>query len=187
VNVISVDPGITSTGIFVYRNGGGFSVCVRKPEGTVKYDHLAAIYRAVLFHARGGGRTGEMDLALVEDYAYSKKASITAASIEAGGIVRAALAEAGVPIVVIAIPTWKSLTIGHMPKDTRGQQHAYCKAVLDKYGHGFVTVDEADAYLIYRATLRCWTEDVGTDAARRIRAEIGAAKEVSAARSRVKG
>lgn len=152
MNVISIDPGIACTGFYVFLDGRGYHAAARRPKGRDNYAQLVAIREAVLLHGRW------CDFALVEDYPYGAEASVAASAIEAGGVVRAALAELGLPVIVIAIPTWKSLTIGHKPKGTVPEKAAYLDAVEQLYGVRPAGTDEADAFLIYRAALRIWQE-----------------------------
>ena len=177
MNVISIDPGMTSMGLYVYRSGSGYSICIRREENQENYDHLPDVRRAILKYAKGA------DMALVEDYAYGLPAGRAASSIEAGGVVRATLAEMGIPIVTVPIPTWKALTIKHHRKNTVAEKKEYFRIVMEKYGREFTTTDEADAFCIYQAVLRIWSGGVGGEPAERIRAAVRAVKETIAVKT----
>ena len=170
MNVISIDPGVERTGIYLFRNGQGSSISIERPHSAERWNHLAELRKAILQYTKG------MDLALVEDYPYGLPALRAASAIEVGGVVRGTLTEMGVPIIVVGISTWKALTIGHMRKGTISEVKAYCRAVHKKYGHWFATADEADAFLIYVAVLRIQNRETGGKAADRIRQEIGIAR-----------
>jgi len=168
VDVISIDPGVNQTGLYLYR-GGGRSFCVRRAHDERPYFYLVWLRRSVMEVAAG------MDLAIVEDYPYTMPGSQSASAIEVGAVVREALAEVDVPIVTVAISLWKSLTIGIKPKKGGvALNHQYLAVIRDQYGVDFATTDEADAFLMYQAALRVWKEGGRTDAQRNLRARIAA-------------
>lgn len=174
MNVISVDPGLECTGLYVFRNGEGTATSVRR-GGRAGYDHLVELRKVVMLHARG------CHAALVEDYAYSRLPGGGKSAMEAGATVRTALAEVGLPPILVNPAIWKARTIGNMPKDTVGEKVRYLETVRKAYGKAFDTTDEADAFLIYLAALVIWYEGAESPAQEQLRALVGAAVERAAA------
>jgi hypothetical protein len=113
-------------------------------------------------------------LVLVEDYPYGIHSSSLTQVAEAGGIVRAVFAAAGSQIIAVPISTWKAMTIKNQPKATGRDKLRYTALVEKKYGRPFSSTDEADAFLMYMAMRRVWTERKGkaTDTVRRLRREL---------------
>ena len=136
------------------------------------YDYFADVRKLLLRYAEG------MGFALVEDYVYSKRTPGGGRdSIEAGAVVRTAMAEIGTPLLLVQPAMWKSLTIGNLKKGTVELNRAYCQVVEKKYGRAFSTTDEADAFLIYVAAVRVWRGGGKTDAQRRLSREIAEVRE----------
>lgn len=172
MKVISIDPGPTRTGVYLFR-GRGESFLIQGPEGCDRYYFLEIVRHLVERYAGG------TDLALVEDYAYSRVPGGGKDSIEAGTAVRMGLASAKVEMVLLAPAIWKSLTIGNMKKGSAGANLSYCQAVESRYGKHFDTTDEADSFLIYEAVRRIWQEGPRTEAQRRIHEQVRAARDAA--------
>lgn len=170
MNAISVDPGIRSTGLFLFRDGKGRAQSILRADAG-SWGHLVDLRGRLLRYAKG------IDVAFVEGYPYGLPAGQAAYAIEAGGVAREVCAELGLPLVVVEIATWKALTIGNLPKSSKAQRELYLDTVETKYGRQFDTVDQADAYLIYRAALRLWEEGGGGATGDRIRAGIAVARQ----------
>ena len=167
MNVLSVDPGTKSTGLYLFVDGVGTSVTLLRDPRCDRYENLTVLRNQIL----GWGR--KVNLAVVEDYPYSIPAGQAAYAIEAGAVVREALAEQRIPIVVMPIETWKALTIGRMPKTSKAEKQRYVDQVQLQYGTRFEDVDAADAYLIYKALHSIWTGAAReTDTTRRIREQV---------------
>lgn len=151
VDVISVDPGLNQTGVFMVIDKKPISARFERIHQGGRYASLGQLFFWLRQQVEYQ-RPNLPRLAFVEDYPYHMKssASLTICA-EAGGVVRAALGSMGISVVAVNPSTWKRLTIGDRPKDNKDDQANYLAAVHHKYGLTFETVDEADAYLIYRA------------------------------------
>lgn len=176
MNVVSIDPGVTSSGFYVFRKGRArvFRV-VREDDVRHHYVYLSKLRNAVLSLAPGA------QMALVEGYPFQLPGSRVAYAIEAGGVVREALATLGVPIVVMPIPVWKASFIGlHLPKKKSGSAsntEQYLREVERHFGKSFKSTDEADAFMIYAAALAIWNGEYQTAAALRVRESIALCAE----------
>jgi hypothetical protein len=167
VNTICVDPGVTRTGLYLFRDGRGSSIIIEREHDPRQYWPLVTLRNELFSRAIG------MDLALVEGYPYGMQTGRSASAIEAGAVVREALTAVGVPIIVVEIPTWKSLTIGmRYRKGTASQNRDYLSAVRQKYGAQFESTDAADAFLIYQAALHVIQGFCRTEGQRNLRDKI---------------
>lgn len=148
MNIISVDPSMRSTGVYCRVDGREYSYLFKNPARMTREEVLESTYKAfnaLLCSAR-------YMFGLIEGYAYdtSNRRGLYS-SVEMVGVIKLCFANYGVPLITIEIPTWKSMTIGHMKKNKKSQKLLYVETVAKKYGKRFGTTDEADAYLIYRA------------------------------------
>ncbi|MBE3088589.1 MAG: hypothetical protein IMZ71_05705 [Chloroflexi bacterium] len=166
MDIISVDPGLQHTGVFEIVEGKRRCWHIEQGKSS-RYAHLSAIFRTL------SKRCEEVAfrIGFVEDYAYRDNKSVMFAEI--GGVIRAAMVGAGVPIVIMPIATWKSLTIGNKPKGTIQEGAAYVRRVNKLYGAESSTPDEADAFLIYYAAKMITERKTRlTDAAERLRENV---------------
>ena len=165
VNVISVDPSMSSTGFFCFRPGKGeeaFSFI--RDSAWHPMEYMVRLRRFVQEVAGG------MDMAIIEDYPFGMAVQRAAATIEAGAVIREGLSSAGVPVVVMPIQVWRSLTIGKLKKSPKWK---YLFEIRAKYRRTFRTPDEADAFLMYEAARSCWIGKSSSAACARVRHEIG--------------
>ena len=173
MRVISVDPAVRSTGVFIRTPEERRAYRIQsKPK--VDGNHALAnlhmkLYKLCVRHY-------PFDLGLVE--AYPIGAKFQQGSMELGaayGIVRAVMAAFDIPIVAIHPSTWQSLTTGRMPKGNKAKTAAYVGEVERRYRVRFETTDCADAYLIWRAARQLIDSPGRTEAQEKLRSELLAA------------
>ena len=87
-----------------------------------------------------------IDIAIIEGYAYNGNRVTQIAEVV--GIFKAVADVLNIPIVTVPIATWRSFNEIKGKKD-----FAYHREQMEKHGLPFKTVDEVDAYLIYRTVL----------------------------------
>ncbi len=92
------------------------------------------------------------DLILLEDYAFSRHSQSVTGLAEAHGVIYYVAKRAAVPVITVPINTWKSLTIGaRTKKRTKAEKEAYRLQAERFCGIEFLTTDDADACMMYRA------------------------------------
>ena len=177
LRIISIDPSLISTGVYCFNRGHGQSFTI-KTRGKDRADRLVGIYEGLSHHIS----QITYDLALVEDYAYSVlrpgKGSATLTSLgEVRGVLLMALRQWAIPVVDLNITIWKTLTMGHSgdkqpEKKTKAGREAYLAKVHELYVRTFKTTDEADAYMMFRATGRIMLGAARTKAMKKLAKEI---------------
>jgi len=175
LRIISIDPSLISTGVYSFDRGHGQSFAIRT-RGKDRADRLVGIHDGLTHHIS----QTTYDIALVEDYAYSIKGSQSLTALgEVRGVVIMTLRQWAVPAVDLNIAIWKNFTIGgeleldgktkkKWNKKTRDGREAYLSRVHDLYGRTFKTTDEADAYMMFRATGRILLGAAKTKAAKKL-------------------
>lgn len=161
VRWLSVDPGLTRTGVFYMEPGHFQSVTFEKERGEDRYHFMARLLHELV--DRYGKK--DPDVGIVEEYNYRMRGYMLAASVEAGGVVRAALAEMGVKHVAIAPSTWKSVNNFFMKKDTVDQEREYVVRGEQLAGEPFDSSDAVDAFLMWRAIQKILAGEVTSEAA----------------------
>jgi len=169
VRFLSVDPGLTSTGVWYHEPHWDQSFTLVREKKENRYLFMARI-RATLVEKFGERRP---EVGIVEDYPYGMDGNVLAAAVEAGGIVRAALAELGAKFVAIPPSTWKSAMNFRMKKDTADQRKEYCRRASEMQGTVcFDSTDAADAYLMWATIVKIIVRERTGATADRIRKEI---------------
>ena len=173
MKILSVDPGRSSAGIAVIepKRLEAFRFRTKKVKHEALGDFLLWMIEVV--------DRERPNLAFVEDYLYGIKRTSTLTQVaEVGGIARGVFASRGVPVIAVPVQTWKSLTIGNLPKGTKAKNDAYCASVESRYGMRFGSTDEADAFLIYQAMRSIWkNRGISGNTNRRLREELAAVLE----------
>lgn len=149
LRIISIDPSLRSTGIFMHLAGERKFYVLPLRAGIDRENGLGIIL------ARFSRILDEhlpFDIAVIEQYAFRKHSYGATTQHEVGGVYRAVLAMNGIPIVEMPIAIWQSYTIGRgHGKTLKADKEAYLKMVADKYGKLIGSPDTADAYLIFRS------------------------------------
>ena len=171
MNVISVDPGVTSSGFFVFEYGRERSVCLKRDvdDDRPTFSPNPQYWYLTRLRQRVSELSACSSMAIVESYPFTMDASRTAYAIEAGGVVREVLTAMHVPILVMPIPVWKAAVRLKLPKKGRstGDDERYLSEVERRFDRRFGTTDEADAFLMYVAALAIWRGEYATEAAAR--------------------
>ncbi len=87
-----------------------------------------------------------IDIAIIEGYAYHGNRVTQIAEVV--GIFKAVADVLNIPVITVPIATWRSFNEIKGKKD-----FAYHREQMEKHGLPFKTIDEVDAYLIYRTAL----------------------------------
>jgi Holliday junction resolvasome RuvABC endonuclease subunit len=169
LTVLSVDPGLRSTGAYV----SGPSIAEARRHETGNQMRAQAL-GSVMLWTLALIRETKPDVGLVEDYPFGIKNTRSLTTVaEVGGVVRAAFGACGVTVLEIPIQTWKQITIGHMPKDNAAHRDAYLARVTERYHRRFGSTDEADAFLMYEAMRVIWrTSKATSETWRKLRKEM---------------
>lgn len=147
MNIISVDPSLRHTGIFK-RVDGVLSADLFEPESKDRIKALAEILKFFVMLPKG------FDLCLIEDYDPGALGNQSRVQGEVGGIIRACFQARGVPVIEVAIPTWKAVTGLSMKKGTPMADSEYLNAIANKFKLRLNDTHAADAYLIYETVRR---------------------------------
>jgi hypothetical protein len=163
VNIVSIDPSLSCTGVFYHCRGRSGSYSIKLSSKIPQMRRLSMLFDAI----SGCPFVAQADLAIVEEHpAHAPRATLLA---EPNTITRLALYRRGIPVVTIPNNTWKQeLRFPAMKKGSRAADLAYIDTVYRDYGRMFDTTDEADAYLMYAAVLKILSEEAagGKGAAR---------------------
>lgn len=176
MNVISIDQSTRSTGVYCRIDGKNYFLSLTY-DPTVKHDQVLASVHDFFFDRC---KTGQYDVAFIEGYSLASKSRSTHTQPEIGGAIKAACISNGVPVITIGIMMWKWLTIGHALKKPKDDNEAdeYVKAVNKEYGIQCYSPDEADAFMMYYATVQIMTGKCDITKARaKIRDQIKEIKE----------
>ncbi|MCP4230261.1 MAG: crossover junction endodeoxyribonuclease RuvC [bacterium] len=168
IRTLVLDPSLRRTGFYRSDTNSGGVIDTRKPS------HNEALYII-------GQRTAELitdcspDLLLIEDYSYSTSTRSTTALGEVRGVITYVAREfGGVPIVTIPVQTWKAKTIGRIKKQTALEKREYLEQAKLLCRRSFADIDEADAFMIYRAAAYLCTHEPKHKVSKRITAAIDA-------------
>lgn len=145
IDVISVDPSLRSTGVYIAGKDQSFTIKTNPDEDRVQT--LSKLMRKWNEIFNGGGQ-----LLLIEDYAFSRNSQSVTKLAEVGGIIRAAAGEFNMQILEIPSTFWKHWTNQSEAPDKKKEKD-YCEYFSKKYSRSFATTDEVDAFLIYQSCL----------------------------------
>jgi Holliday junction resolvasome RuvABC endonuclease subunit len=141
VNIISIDPGSKSTGVYLSFKDVSYSISI-KPEKK-RYCDMYQQLNDLLIEQ-------EIDVAFIEDYAYGNTLPGKRTLSEFVGIIKLCLEWNNIPWIAVPIQTWKSYCMKGLPKL---KNKKYIDMVNKEYQGGInmlKTADECDAYMIYR-------------------------------------
>ena len=148
---VTIDPGLRSTGIWRRSPEGqesdGFTVGAKLP----RLDALSLIAKMMEQRTRKWAGAGVQFVA-VEQYAFAAQGSAITTMAEVGGIIRA-IVGLRLPIVEVAIPTWKAVALrGFKPDKAHAEGRAhYITIVKAVTGQAVENHDAADACMMSHA------------------------------------
>lgn len=146
MRVVGVDLGLGQTGVATVDG-----TVLLRPGRRTGPDRLCWLRDAVLDIALGfGGRLGHDVLVAVEGYSYGSKGRSVFDIGELGGVVRAALWDAGASLLVVPPSTVKKYATG---SGTKAKEFVW-EACRKRAGEEVVSLDEADAWWIRQIGLR---------------------------------
>jgi len=146
--IISIDPSLKSTGIYIKSGNASFSMAIKGNKH--KRDSVLNIRTWIRKYINDFPIT----TAIVEDYAYAIQNSRSITTLaEVKGVILSELYARNINIIIMPIQTWK--TVMGVPSMKKNADYVkYFKkiyALNDKY---FKTADEIDAYLMYLCTIK---------------------------------
>jgi len=147
--VLALDVSADSTGVAL-PDGSTFVIKAPKPAGKKRTlrDDLARMMHAadkideILIYQ-------QVDLCVIEDYAFAIKSTAAHRLAEIGGIYRLAVERAGVPITLVNVMHLKMYAGGSGKAD----KSALATSALKRAGREFPTTDECDAWWLRAALL----------------------------------
>ena len=142
MNVISIDPSKSKTGVFTRIDKVESSFVITNKAKTTHSEALIKIYSEFSRILD----SGVYDFGIIEN---PKHSSFSVYIFEIVGIIKLAFAQHGIPLIPVYVMTWKTLTMKDISKKESTKE--YLKIVKKKYDREFKNTDEADAFLIYQA------------------------------------
>lgn len=146
MNLISVDFGKYKTGVFCKKSGKEDSMLIRnKPRASME-ESLSVIYHDL----KKIIELSQPDFGIMEGYGFNEKhKSSRIPMAEIGGVIKLLFYQLDIPVIVMPIQTWKTLTVGMV--DKKKDEDLYRSIVKQKYGKEFQSLDETDAFLFYQS------------------------------------
>ena len=135
MNIISVDPGFRSMGLFFSEGGLEYSSGMGNPVGMAGMDRR----RYYGFIAKEFNRYAKKnDLLIIENYAFGKTDRSVTILAEIGGIIRGMFSAQDKPIIEMPIPTWKSICGIKDLKYSKKNKKEYLAAINDRFDKSFL-------------------------------------------------
>ena len=165
MNLISFDPSLRKIGIYIQIGDKNKSKRYEYHSRIPRLEVLVKIYRdmATLINQLNGKYN--IDVGIVEGYAFSKNSQSITPQAEVGGIVRALLGNCEIPVIEVAPLTWKSVMLGsknvRLKKGTKEQQRIYLATVRRIHKISFDSTDEADAWMMARLIKKIREDEAG--------------------------
>jgi hypothetical protein len=162
MNIISIDPGSESMGIYMKTKTGG-SVCTIHPKDL--HDLHYQLYCLISDNA--------IDFAFIEDYAYGQQLTMPGRKsiVEHVGVIKFSCEEQGVKYIKVPIATWRAYMIHGFP-DKKKKPKQYTAAVNKYYKKEFHTADEADSWMIFGAMWMIGQGALKTKASKELKKKI---------------
>jgi len=158
LNIISIDPSLRSTGVFMSRKGKCESYAIQKKSPRI--ETLGYFVR----HFAQVAKQTKWDLCIVENYSLASRSSAVTIMAEIGGIIRACFAANDIPILEITPMTWKSIaglnawekaSGKKLKKLTTADRTLYREVCFDRFGFSMDTTDETDAFYMLWTAVAC--------------------------------
>jgi Holliday junction resolvasome RuvABC endonuclease subunit len=144
MNIISIDPSKSSTGIYKTFKGAFQSYCIKNKQKVSQADALKVIADKLVEEFRAVNYT----FGMIEGYGINSKNKYSITVIpEIVGVIRLMFRLYDIPLITVPVQTWKRIT--GIKVDKKKFKGKYLEVVNRKYNMDFSTTDEADAFLIY--------------------------------------
>ncbi len=175
MTIMTVDPGKRKSGIFII----GEKLIWPDLIDNRKLKSEKEIYNNTNDKLKFLIRVFEVDIIVIEDYAYSQAASRQLYGAEIKGMLKNIIYENDrkIKIMTISIGTWKSYMRKDILKIRKLKKRwivPYKKAVKNNYGWDFKTEDVCDAYFMAKAILLIRKGVIKSRAAQKIHDELKA-------------
>lgn len=141
MKVIGLDLSLTSTGV-MWDDGVPVTYHPSIPKEATERDRIARLIRIrdfVLERAIGAG------LAVIEGYSYGARVGGPQLG-ELGGVIKVALQEAGLMVLVVQPALLKTFAAG---KGNASKEEVFASAIRRAPGYQFTTTDQADAFWLF--------------------------------------
>lgn len=143
MNIISIDPSLSSTGVYIKLDKEGISrsiVTTKLKTESEKYNYIYDELKKLILEY-------DIKVCFIEDYAFNYKNSRSITRLaEVKGIITFLMYRYNIDVLKVPIMTWKSLA-HFIPADNKASK-GYTKKINKYYKKEFQTSDECDAYLI---------------------------------------
>jgi len=147
MNIISIDFSKKNTGVFLKLSGQEMLLSISNS----KNDPIEKALEKIFMSLHSMVTDNNIKLGIMEGYAFNVKHMTSVAALgEVGGCIKMLFGMLKVPLVTVPVATWKMLTIGKIKKS--GNEKRYLETAKKIYGKDFSDTDQADAYMIYKAT-----------------------------------
>jgi Holliday junction resolvasome RuvABC endonuclease subunit len=142
MNVLGVDPSLTSTGLCVKHPDSGITTCRIRPGKYLKGPSRLAYSRREIEQALHE----EVELVCYEGYSMGSRNGRMFDIGELGGVLKTLFYERGLPTLIVPPSTLKLFVTGK----GNAKKVDMVEAVMHNWGHQVKSDDEADAYALYR-------------------------------------
>lgn len=142
--IIALDISTTSTGVYVTKTEVTLAIVPGKIPIRVRINEIGSQIEKIL-------NKQKPDICIIEDYAFSLRASSVVQLAECGGVVRNLLYEHMIPFFAIAPQTLKKFVLGQgKSAKAKGKQtkSLMLMEVFVKWGHRFDNDDQCDAFCL---------------------------------------
>jgi len=165
MNLIAFDPSLRKIGIYIQIGDKDKSKRYEYHSKIPRLEVLTKIYRDMAILINQLNSKYNIEIGIVEGYAFSKNSQSITPQAEVGGIVRALLGDCEIPVIEVAPLTWKAGMLGgknvRLKKATKEEQRIYLATVQRKHNRSFNTTDEADAWMMARLIEKICYDEAG--------------------------
>lgn len=177
MNLIAFDPGLRQIGIYIQIGDKDKSKRYEYHHKIPRLEVLTKIYRDMAALINQLNSKYNIDMGIIEGYAFVQNSKAITPMAEVGGIIRALLGDCEIPIIEVAPLIWKSDMLGsqniRLKKKTKDQQRIYLATVWQRHGKCFKSTDEADAWMMAQLIKKICDDEAGdSDGIRNIRNQL---------------
>lgn len=165
MNLIAFDPGLRQIGIYIQIGDKDKSKRYEYHYKIPRLEVLTKIYRDMAVLINQLNSKYNIDVGIIEGYAFMTNSKAITPMAEVGGIIRALLGDCEIPIIEVAPLIWKSDMLGsqniRLKKKTKDQQRIYLATVQRRHSKYFDSTDEADAWMMARLIKKICDDEAG--------------------------